>query len=358
MPYNKGMKYAWLIVLIIIVGACTVGLYYLNQHKTSSTTSSTSDTGAVLPDTTIHWGVAIRPYGLKGPGAAYKTSQLQTQVSLAKELGVTDVRANAENEMATNDDFVSMAEQNKMAPTIVLEPIDPHYLDTNTYQNAYDYAFKLAKRYVGRVPYYQLANEASGVAIKTGAAGDKTSDYDPTKYLKLRDEMRGLSDGVHAGDASAQRIISANWLGTGVIDKLVADNINFEVIGWNWYSDMGNDLIKTQSDGTTLNIPQYLSKYHKKFWVVELNRRQGTFDNNAKAQSDFLQTFISSTLAHKNVTGYFVYTLTDECGELSQEHGNLGLVSLTKNSDGTCSVKAKKTAFTTVQSLIKANPKP
>ncbi len=301
-----------------------------------------------------HFGVLIRPYGLKSGPIAYSKDQLTAQLDAAGTLGATDVRANVEQEDATNDDVVNESLARGFKITLILEP-PAGYLDSNTYQRAFDYAHIVATRYLGKVSYYQLLNEASGASIRPGFPGNKTSDYDAVKYQQTKDAIRGLSEGVRSVDKSAGRIVSANWVGTGIIDKLAADQVPFEIIGWNWYSDMGDDLIKKVDTRTTLNIPEYLKKYGKPFWVVEANRRQGSADLDYAAQSAYLQTLFTNVASHHNVQGFFVFQLADECGALDQEHGHLGLIGVTKQDSGNCTLSDPKPAFTTFKDLIRKN---
>lgn len=330
----------------------STGVQVADVAKTDAKTDTKTDTKTSTAKAKItHWGVVVRPYALKGGGVNYNSDMLSSELARAKELGITDVRANVENETATNDDFVNLSIENHLTPTLILETINPTYLDTDTYQRAYDYAFAIASRYKGKVPYYQMVNEVSGAAIKSGAAGNKTTDYDDAKYAKLTLILRGMGDAIKKADPAAQRIVTANWLGTGIIDRLVKDNIGFEVIGWNWYSDMGVDLTK-KVNGTTLNIPTYLSKYNKKFWVVEVNRREGTFDGKMQDQADYLNTFVNNLISHPETDGLFVFTLTDECGALDKQVGHMGLVSIDKKADNTCPLGSNKPAFTTFKDLI------
>lgn len=353
------MKVKILIAVIVVLAVATGGLYWFN-HQSKDVVSTqlvantaTASSSATPPATTsknviAHWGAMIRPYGLKIGPVPYSKTSVQSQIDLLKELGATDARANVENEQTTNDEVVNYSQSNHLLLTLILEPT----AQISAYADYYAYAKNIASRYKGKVAYYQLGNEASGVAIKQGFPGSKTTDYDDQKYAGLKVMLKGLYDGVHDADPSAKTIVSANWLGTGIYDRLAADKINYDIIGWDWYSDMGTDLIVSQN-GTTINIPEYLKKYNKPFWVVELNRRQGTIDNNFNAQSDFIKTFVNNVASHGNVQGVFIYPLTDQCGKDKEEFGRMGLVTISQNGDQTCSIKDKKPSFKVFQDLIK-----
>lgn len=298
-----------------------------------------------------HYGVNIRMYGMNKPYSPYNRANLIAQLDYAKELGAVDVRSNAEESPTETDDFVNLAIERGLNPMLIIEPELPDFFNQATYTQGYNYANTIAKRYQGKVRFYQLGNEASGVAIKPTFPGNKKTDYDDAKYAVLMQWLRGLSEGVRQADPIAYRMISANWLGVGIIDRLVEDNIQFDLIGWNWYSDMGEDLIK-EVDGTEFSIPEYLKKYPKEFWVVELNRQGGTLDGNEQAQADYLKTFIENAVSHNNLGGVFVFPLTDLCPDVGKSIGHMGLIRLQRHADLSCTENGKKPAFDVIKNLF------
>ncbi len=346
------MKRFLLVMIIIILALATGALFWLNRTKTQT---GPAENPAAIQDKTMHWGAMVRAYGLNKPYAPYQKSQLDEQLNDLKDLGATDSRANWEADQTVNDDFVDLSLQKGLRPMMVLETEITGLTTQTAYQAGYNFANPIALRYKGKVPYYQLMNEASGSTIKDGFPGNKTSDYDSAKYAVFKELVRGMSNGVYDADPNAQRIISAHWEGVGVIDKLVADGIHFDIIGWDWYSDMGTSLVKTLDDGSTLDIVNYLKKYNKPFWIVEVNRREGTSDKKFTAQSDFLQALAGNLKFGSDVKGFFVFTLTDQCDSLDKPIGTMGLISLRKNTDGTCTVTGNKPAFATFQDIIKKN---
>lgn len=298
-----------------------------------------------------HYGVNIKIYGMEKAGAPYNKENLIKQLDWAKELGAVDVRSNVEDNLSDTDDFVNLALERGLNPMLIIEPYLPDFFNQATYQQGYDYANFIAKRYRGIVKYYQLGNEASGVAIKPTYPGNKKTDYDDAKYNVMMNWLKGLSQGVRDADPIAYRMISSNWLGTGAMDRLIDDKVEFDLIGWNWYSDMGEDLIK-EVDGAQFSIPEYLKKYPKEFWVVELNRQGGTLDGNEQAQADYFKTFINNAVSHNNLGGVFVFPLTDLCSDVGKSIGHMGIIRIQKFADGTCTDNGKKPAFDVIKDLF------
>lgn len=314
-----------------------------------------SDAPPAPPPTPIrypkHYGVNIKIYGMNKPYAPYNRANLIAQLDYAKELGAVDVRSNAEESLDDTDEFVNLAIERGLKPMLIIEPELPNFFNQATYTQGYNYANKIAKRYQGKVLHYQLGNEASGVAIKPTFPGNKKTDYDDTKYAVLKEWFKGMSQGVRDADPLAYRMISANWLGTGIMDRLVEDKVEFDLIGWNWYSDMGEDLIK-EVDGAEFSIPEYLKKYPKEFWVVELNRQGGTLDGNEQAQADYLKTFINNAVSHNNLGGVFVFPLADLCPDIGNSLGHMGIIRLQKFADQSCAENGKKPAFDVIKDLF------
>lgn len=366
------MKNQILLLTILIAGGAAGYLAWNNSNPTttptqlleSSSPSSTPTITSIKPSQaatasttlseSIHWGAVLTSYALSYGENGYKKAQMKAQMDLLTELGATDVITTAETKLDTTDDFVNMALEREIKPVLILNP--PQLLTTYTYESSYQYAKGIATRYKDKVGYYQLADEISEMALTSNQSGYKTTDYDDTLYGKVRDIVKGLSEGVVAADPKAKRVINVKGASVGMVRKLIGDKVNFEVAGWSWFSDKGNDLVAV--DGTnSISIADEMANLNKELWVVEFNLRDGTQGGGLQEQSNFLNVFVTNVLKRKNVRGLFVYTLTDFCSELNLNAGNMGLTTVVLGSDNTCTVKDKKTSFDTFRGLIKANMK-
>lgn len=307
----------------------------------------------------FQFGVVLRPHALTAETSipekwADPKEVLDQELAFAKELGVNHLRANLEKEEDLNDYIVKKVAEEGFLLTLILDPeFKADFYKTANYQLGFKLGKEVATRFKGKVPFYQLANEATGVTIKKGFPGYKKSDYDPQKYKVFKDWVKGLSDGVKAGDPEAKRIISANWQGTAVMEMLVEDEVEFEIIGWNWFSDMG-DIFNTEFEGKSHNLPQEVTqKLKKDFWIVENNNQGGSFGKKEKEQARYISDFVKEIRKSPYVKGYFVFTLTDIAESINEAEGNLGLVKVKENSDGTWKFGQKKPAFGTYQKAIK-----
>lgn len=271
------------------------------------------------------WGVYANQYSLSDPddGGA-RPEVYAAMLDAIRDLGMTHIRTNylfvdpadygevlpPDFEETLNDTWINAALKHGIQPILILDK------GVDTYQASYDIGYKIASRYKGKIKYYQMVNEVNGAAIKPGFPGRTMDDYEPAKYQAVKRRLAGLGDGIRAADPNAQRVITANWLGTAIIDQLIADGVEFEVLGWNWFSDMGPDLThKVLDDGMVLDIPGHFAYAGKKFWLTEVNRHGGSFEGTAKggeaAQATWLADMAKTVATDGRISGFFAYTFTD-----------------------------------------------
>lgn len=307
----------------------------------------------------FQWGVMIRPLGLSVIGIPSQDPKkmFADQIAMVKELGVNHIRVNLEPDLDLMDYIVNLAQKENLKVTIILEPKprDDFFNGYASYQTGFDLAKDTASRYRGKVSYYQLGNESNGAVIKKSHPGDRPSDYYMNLYRIYREWMKGLADGVATGDPFAQRIVTANWLGTAMIKMLKDDGVRFEIVGWNWYSEMGDIFKRKTANGKT--VPEFVSNLGKKFWIVESNYSNGSWKFNDGPQAAYIGGTADASHRSPLVNGYFVYTLPDEPGKYNYEAGYLGLVGAKRLSDGPWSFADKKPAFFEYKRIIGLHPK-
>lgn len=310
----------------------------------------------------MFWGVYVNGYTLNQTGDPYVPSRLASQVSFVKKLGVNIIRANYEvwpGADQVNNDMVDLAQKNHLFLLLVLESQNPDFFSHATYQEGYAWGNSIAARYKGRVAYYQMLNEVSGMAIKKDFPGTKPTDYDESKYQQLKSYLQGMAAGIKTADPKAKLVISANWIATAIIDRLYQDKVPFDIIGWNWFSDMGTDPThKTLDDGTILDIPAHFAQMNKPFWLVEANNAHGDFDDpSGQQQATYLKTLADAVIKSQEVNAFIVFKLFDTISEVKGERAanySWGLVKEKYDSKTKTFIPGDlKPAFATYQKIIK-----
>ena len=172
----------------------------------------------------------------------------------------------------------------------------------------------------GGLTTFALSNELDNQCIQltNGNApdGDLPSMFNETKYQYFLALLRGLNAGVKRASPSARTVVnSGGWKHYGWYTRLVADKLDFDIIGYHWYSSMGdfNDTNPSSSpahSGSHTNVLQALTKYKKKIWITEMNHQGGSSAGNftnpdpsgEAAQAGYLQheLAVMSKLAEEN----------------------------------------------------------
>ncbi len=308
------MRAAGIVIgLVLLIGLGVAGIRF-GWFEQSLPTSADDEPA-------FAWGVYTNTFALSDLDDGGERPEIYDDIlTTAKDLGLHYIRTNYEfipenglpsaHERTLNGDWIDAILAHGLEPVLILDN------GVNTYQAAYDIGRQVGREYKGRVRYYQLMNEVNGAAIKPGHAGRTMTDYEPAKYQAVLNRVKGMSEGIASVDPKARRIITANWLGTAMVDELIADGVEFEIIGWNWFSDMGIDFTTHDlGDGTTLDIPGHFEYSGKKFWLSEVNRQGGSYGTTARdAEAEQASWLLEvATIAHDDprVSGFFVYTLTD-----------------------------------------------
>jgi hypothetical protein len=294
---------------------------------------------------------------LYGP---YADMSVATQFDLVDQLGAGLYRLSVTNPInfAWVDQFITEGRTRdiKLSPTL----FGPLARNTSTASAIYTAAFNagrsFAMHYAGQVAAYELSNELD-VATKLPIISDGAlpSDYDDALYAKAREEIRGLHDGVKAGDPSAKTLVNFAWLHYGFIQRLLDDGVAFDIIGINWYSNMGDI---TNVRGSGFNLVSYIkTHFGKPLWITEANRKDGSMGGNETVQATYISQTAQAMAMNPDVDAFIAYELFDEPGHPSVYEQNYGLVKF-KQSSGKYVVDTFKPAFTQYQQVIASNTTP
>ncbi len=349
------MKNFLIILFALIIGGG--GGYFAWKYLTGQEggQSKTQAVTAANYKEPFMWGITMRPTSL----GRYIDELWLKQIKLQVNLGAKWVRLaysfDAPDQFQYNDEVVNYLKKYGAEVYLIIEPSDKFDKIKDPYKDGYDNALRIVSHYKGQIKYYQIMNEASGNAIKDGTySGEKDSDYDPQKYERTRDWIKGALAGTRKADPSAYTIISAQWLHFGFLDKLKADKIDYDIIGWDWFSDMGLMGDKKLSDGTLLI--DKLKSYDKPLILAEINfRPEGK--NGQKGQPEAKQAAFIQQMADWSVTaglkGFFVLELLDNPNSGNGYTDYYGIVSAQKSKSGVWSIGEPREAYSTYQAIIK-----
>lgn len=282
-----------------------------NSSAQSSSVSSTTSPGRSSAGNPF-FGFAAHYWG------PYPNHSASTLLNLIQESGAGLYRVDlTTGTYALTDALLAAADTRNIKLLAILQSPDA------SYTSAYNEARAFSSRYAGRISYYQISNEQDLAIGAIKDDGSLPTDFDNAQYQQAKTKIQGLLDGVRAGDPNAKAIINFTWLHYGFIQRLINDGLNFDIIGIDWYSDMGN----ISSIRGTFNLPAYIkSQFGKPLWVTEGNIRYGSMNGNEGAQATYVSQTATASCNNPNINAYIVYELLDEPGAGGTGEPNYGLL--------------------------------
>jgi len=350
------MKNFLIIVLALVVGG--VGGYFaykkLYQKESSANEGSTNKRVVTAENyqEPFMWGIHLNPSSFQNYSLEFWNKQLKYATKLATPWIRLPMDQQALSHLNIYDEMIQAAKDRGMSIYLLLHPSGPYETLSDPYADGAKVGGTVAARYKGRVKYYQLLSEGGNYSIKGPEfPGDKEEQYDEKRYGIIRDWLRGASEAIKQADPEAYIVINDLWIHTAYIEKLAKDNIGYDILGWNWFSDMGNIWERKIDNG--LFIDQ-LKKFNKPIFLTEVNYRP---DVKKKTMDEDKQSeFIGQTAewAHKSgfIKGFIVFELVDRPLEDNKGIDYNGLIKLKESSTGTYTFGDTRKAFDTYKDII------
>jgi hypothetical protein len=291
------------------------------------------------------------------------------QLTLVQNLGAKWYRfdVSTQPDFATLDLLIKAAQAHGVRLLPILFPgVDKAHDDPATaYRKSYDRALSFVNHYKNVFHVYELSNELDNFSI-SGGDGDKPSDYNPQKYEVVKEMLRGLAEGVHAGDASAQRIIDfAGWLHTGFFERLESDHIPYEIVGVHWYQDMGEITCPGQSypcppRAQHFNVIQRLETitHNKPIWVTETSYKplpRNSAEENVNRKLNYLPPTLERYMNSPSRYPFEVvilYELLDEPHMTTASEQQTGLYTVIRQPDGRFALGKEKPDSEAVRRVV------
>ena len=301
---------------------------------------------------------------------------IEQYMKLVADSGATLVRTSSsfmnQSQIDYMDKYLATAEAYGLDVMFVIS-YNGHYTTTEEF---YDMAAFVAKRYVGRIKYYQLFNETSGYChTPTGILGYgmEINNYDIDKLAEITKYLKVVSDAIGEFDPNAKRVINTTWLHTGILKYYVANGVEFEVVGLDWYSNAEYNTLtgniwydrptwsRGYSNSTSLWEDVTSSFPDKEYIVCESNYYPSvSFDE--KRQTEYFMTFLNeayNSLPKEKLLGVVVYELLDQPDHFSTNDGtvygaeaNLGLVRISNSKENNSVSYEPKQLYYVLQELF------
>ena len=346
----KNFLIVFLALIVGLVGGYFGWRYYVNWSSTAGHSQKTITSENYQEP--FMWGVNVNPSALR----KYSLESWNKQLKYVNQLGASWIRLSFDNEPSNKfeiyDEMIKAAEERQINIFLGLGSSKPIETIDNTYNDGYNIADEISKHYKGKIKYYQLMSEQGSGASNQNVSGEKESDYDPQKYEKVREWMKGASTAIRKNDQAAYIVITDQWLHTAYFEMLIRDKIDFDIIGWDWFGDMGLMEDKKLEDGTLLI--DKIKSFKKPIILAEVNGRPDPKKGmNEQKQSDFIKQMADWAYNSGFIKGFFVHELVDLRPTEDKPQGDFyGLMEFKKSSDGGYTFGDKRMAFNTYLEII------
>jgi hypothetical protein len=261
--------------------------------------------------------------------APYLATSPAKQIQMLKDRGMKWYRLNVQTKSDGTASSSSLLEALQAAatsggvnilPMLYLRTLDYSKSQAESYQLGKTLGGNFAAKYGKYFTYYNLGNDLELPLLYDNQSGQSQNDYNRAKFNVVAAYLKGMDEGIKAKDPGAKTMISAGWLHYGFLKMCESYGVGFDVVGYNWYSDM---------EGAAAKSPYYISDITKKLsslfptkpiWFTEFNYRyKATSTTNETDQNAFVTKFIAKCKANPQVKVAIVYQLFDEPYKSTQE---------------------------------------
>ncbi len=285
----------------------------------------------------FYFGVTGHPHHYE----AYPERQLPEQIRLAAQLGSDLYRINSvpvnRNDFAYLDRVLALCSSYDMDMMLVLDSFPGE-----TEQEIYENGKAIAAHFGQRLAFVQAGNELDNQCIQSAMVdGSSIGHFETHQYDEVMPKLKALLKGLQEGSSGTKTVVNIAYRHYGFLQRLVNDGIEFDVIGWDWYSNMGD---------YTHVFPTLLS-FEKPVMICETNIWEGMGKDHTEERTRYLVDFMNYVYGYNSSLplGFLVYELMDEpaFGDGSNVEAHFGLVDCRR--DGT--IIAPKQAYYDIQKL-------
>lgn len=301
-------------------------------------------------------------WGVNGhPLMSYPDVTIEQQLDYVKDLGMKSYRVDIPNGTKAPQlrklMIAAKAREIEILPVVTpdfdMDELNPELL----HKQAYDLGFNLASQFKGEVRVWELANEFENYAIlkpcETRDNGVQYSclfgspggidplDYYGPRWVKSIAVVKGLTEGVRAGDPKALRAVgTAGWGHIGAFERMYKDGADWDISVWHMYGQDPEWALKK------------LIKYGHPIWITEFNYPLGS-TKSEQEQADGLANAMKSLRNYTdtyNIQAAHIYELLDEPYWASSYEAKMGLIRVENSGDGKTTIP--KIAYERVKQLI------
>ncbi|MBD1363074.1 glycosyl hydrolase 53 family protein [Mucilaginibacter sp. ZT4R22] len=268
---------------------------------------------AQMPARQFIWGINGHPL----TQVAYYYN-IDAQISQINDLKLKSYRFDvlldsngyAKKEQLFNQLLIKLKSNGIMALPVLMQSGLKGLDNAAVYQKSYTQGQNFAARYAKYMQVLEVNNEADNKMMLPGdPSGTKKGDYNIQKSQKIIAAIKGFIDGVKSGNSTIRVTLSVSYIHYYYLQLLKENNVDYDIIGCHWYSNMG-PIGAAKPNGDDV-LAQMKNRFNKPIWVTEFNHSKGTGKASFAKQSQYIAESIPDMIS-RGVTGLFIYELYDQ----------------------------------------------
>ncbi|RYY37998.1 MAG: hypothetical protein EOP46_00560 [Sphingobacteriaceae bacterium] len=266
------------------------------------------------PGKDFAWGINGHPL----TKADYSTNWNE-QVNTIKDLNLNSYRFDVlleSNGLAKNDyKFVALLKtlkQNRISPLPAVMQKGFKDIELKAiYPKAFEQGKLFAQKYGIYLSVIEVGNEGDYKTIKSAHVdGTRPEHYDLPKAQRLITATKGFIDGLKTVNPQLKVTLSFSWVHYYYLEMLEQNEVNYDIIGYHWYSNMGDITNVKKPFGNALQFVK--QRYQKHIWITEFNCFNGTTKVDYARQDDYISKNLQKIIAQGIISGFFIYELYDQ----------------------------------------------
>jgi|GEM_PF-4582870 len=195
----------------------------------------------------------------------------------------------------------------------------------------------IGSNYGGNIKYYNIGNEMARYLVShfklpgcaygdtdwecirnyffaTVGSGDEIEDYFTSeehakRMISLAAYTKGFIDGIRQEDQDAKFIVNETEMFYGYHKFLNQMNVEFDIIGWNWYSGLGSFTNNNQGINVYENLQTIANG--RDIWITEINKTMGSYYGEV-SQANEVRSLMQEIYGLDQVKAFLVYQLLDQ----------------------------------------------
>ncbi len=249
----------------------------------------------------------------------YKRSNAEEQLKLIHNMGCGIVRTNFFN-FDFSDFYIPLANARGLKVMLVVDGQLRNDPDNYDAVAEYELYREIAERYdgnhgFGKIDFIQINNEVDVfLSLRNPKFGDgETIEEFPQPLMQtVYERFANASAGIRAAKTDVKIVINAGWKHYGMFLYMKEKGIDFDLIGWDWYTDMSKAMAREGK--RAFQIAETLHElFDKDIIVCETNIwTDNPIDVDDVSNWDGLFDIIDDVVTYPYVKGLIIYECCDE----------------------------------------------